>query len=649
MLYRVGDCELDAACFELRRGGRSVPVEPQVLELLLYLVAHRDRAVTRSELFENLWRGRVVGDSALNSRIKAARAALGDDGASQAMIRTLHRTGYRFVAAVEEVAAPSPAEHGDHAPAPAIAVVSTPRKRQRGRLGLVGAAAAAALTLGAFALLPLDTAVGPPARQPTPIAETRNTDTRKTLAVLPFANLSTDADQDYFADGISVELLGRLSQLPDLRLTGRISSSYFKDPTDPLPLIAAKLGVAHLLTGSVRKSGDHARIAVELIDAASGYQIWSNTYDRELGDIFSVQDDIAASVATALQVKLGLGENAELGMTRDVAAYDAFLRGIDAYSKSSFDLAIDHMHRALALDPSFSRAWAYLYCIYLEGSFLVPAHSVDWATKASEALAHARDLAPDSPFVKILEARENMRYGKQIQAYKTLEDLPPGYWTADRFLTKDVFSGRFLLSGGYAKEAVASLQRSRATDPLSPVAAAHLATAYAAAGDTNAALAETDRIVALGHSSVVLHGNAMLVALATHDRDEIRKRVRARDGGNPDPINEAMLEHLDDAAAARAELRRIAALPAQYDFLRTVVIAHWAAYFDDPELALEQLRTIAHGNVDEGLLWRPVLASVRRLPAFKDLVREQRLVDYWRAHGWPDLCRPTMGDDFECS
>ena len=105
MIYRLQSCEVDPARFELRRAGQPVPVEPQVLELLLYLVAHRDRAVTRAELFEQLWRGRVVTDSALNSRIKAARSAIGDDGAAQTQIRTLHRTGYRFVGPVDEVAA----------------------------------------------------------------------------------------------------------------------------------------------------------------------------------------------------------------------------------------------------------------------------------------------------------------------------------------------------------------------------------------------------------------------------------------------------------------------------------------------------------------------------------------------------------------
>jgi hypothetical protein len=109
-----------------------------------------------------------------------------------------------------------------------------------------------------------------------------------------------------------------------------------------------------------------------------------------------------------------------------------------------------------------------------------------------------------------------------------------------------------------------------------------------------------------------------------------------------------MLEHLDDPAAARAALRRITAEPAPHDFVRSVILAYWAAYFGDTELSLDILSGIAHGSADEGLLWRPILSDVRKLPGFEDLVRREGLVAYWRENGWPDLCRPTTGDDFEC-
>ncbi len=673
MVYRLGECELDDARFELRRKGRAIPVEPQVLELLLYLVAHRDRAITRAELFEKLWRGRVVTDSALNSRIKAARSALGDDGASQAQIRTLHRTGYRFVGHVAEVAAAdvggtsAPGATVGHTPVPAPAEVAaptadTPRAAILSfagrRLGLAGAALGLLLAVGAFSLLPrvtrdIGAADGVASSVPTPALAVAAAG-RKTLAVLPFANLSPEADQAYFADGMGVELMKVLSHLPGLQVTGRTSVSFLHGRNETPHAIGEALGVAHLLTGSVRKAGERMRITVELVDAGSGYQLWSESYERQLGDIFDVQDEIAERVATALQVKLGLGASGELGMTRNVAAYDEFLRGYAAYNEHSPEsmlLAIEHMHRAVALDPSFSRAWAYLYCIYLDGRGVMPALAEEWTRKSLEALEHATKLTPSSPFVRVLHAREQMRLGRRLEAGATLDALPAGYWTADRYITRDVFLGRFLLSTGHAKDAVETLEHARAADPLSPVVAWLLSIAYAAAGDSERALAASDRGVELGPLMPAITGNAMLVALGTRNPHEIKRRVAAMatDGAGRRAITDELLPFLYDPVAARAELRRVAATPAPADYIRSVLIAYWAAYYGDAQLALDQLNAIAHGAVDEGLLWRPVLSEVRKLPGFKKLVAREGLVEYWRAKGWPDLCRPTVGDDFECS
>jgi TolB-like protein/DNA-binding winged helix-turn-helix (wHTH) protein len=657
MVYRFGSCELDAARLELRRNGQAVPVEPQVLELLLYLIAHRDRAVTRAELFEKLWRGRVVSDSALNSRIKAARAAIGDDGAAQEQIRTLHRTGYRFVGSVAELtddaALPETSDQPTTAPAPSA---SSPPVGRHG-LWLASAAVGLALAVGGFAVLPRDAREGVEsaavtvAASPAPAPAVSEP---QSLAVLPFANLSADPEQDYFADGIGVELMKVLSHLPDLRVTGRSSSLHFEGRNETPHAVGSQLGVAHVLTGSVQKSGERVRITVALDEAQSGYRLWAESYDRELGDLFDVQDDIAARVATALKVKLGLGESGELGMTRNVEAYDEFLRGYAAYNEhtsEAFQRAVLHMQRAIALDPTFSRASAYLYCIYLDGANVLPERTAEWTRKAVEALSHARALTPDSPFVRVLEAREYMRLSRRLDALATIESLPTGYWTADRFVTRDAFLARMLITTGHAEQAIEVLERARAADPLSPVVSLLRSLAYAGSGHSSQALAEVDFGLELGGLRPTMQGHALLVALGTDDTDEIRRRAAAAPQ-NPDgrrPITDELLPLLDDPDRARAELRRLAAEPAPPNYLRGVLLAYWAAHFGDTELALAQLGTSVYGAPDDGLLWRPVLADVRRLPGFKELLRREGLVDYWRVAGWPNSCQPTTADDFECS
>jgi TolB-like protein len=476
---------------------------------------------------------------------------------------------------------------------------------------------------------------------------------QRSLAVLPFANLSPEADHVYFAEGVGVEILNVLSRVPDLRVTGRISSAYFKGRGDPLPTIAETLGVDHLLTGSVRRAGDRVRITVELVDTASGYQLWSESYERQFGDILEVQDEIASRVATALQVKLGLGDNAEIGMTRNVAAYDEFLRGVwqfDAFTPQSLLLAIKHMHRAIALDPTFARAWAYLYCIYSDGSHIVAESADEWRHKRLEVLERARSLTPESPFVQVLLAREEMRSGKPLAARAAVDALAPGYWTSDRYVTRDVFQGKFAIGTGHTTAALEALERARAVDPLSPVVAFSLSIAHASAGDPKASLAANDRAIELRGLNPRFAANAILTALGSGDREEIKRRVALlpNDTTGYRAMNEALARHLDNPAAARAEARRLAQEAWAPSDFRSVMLAHWAAYYGEAELALELLSGTGRAPVDELLLWRPVLGNMRALPAFKELVRREGLVDYWRVHGWPDLCQPTSNDDFEC-
>lgn len=465
----------------------------------------------------------------------------------------------------------------------------------------------------------------------------------ESIAVLPFANSSADADQDYFADGISESLLNALSRVSGLQVTGRVSSFRFKGTTESPRAIGETLGVEHLLAGSVRRAGDRMRVSAELTNASTGYQLWSESYERPVGDVFDVQDEIAEKVATALQVTLGLVGNREPGMTRNVAAYEEFLRAeslLQQFRPELLQPAIEHAQRALAIDPSFALAWLTLRQIYLVGRTVMPDRAAEWTSRGAEALERARALAPAAPAIRRALAYEAGARGDFLEAAELLDDIP----------NRPAFDiGLQEMAVGNVRTAVEALERARATDPLSPSFALLLGEVYDVAGDYAASLAEFDRSATIGALDLVVRGNVIMPALAARDRPEIERRLSVmRETEYGEDLHLAMGRLLDDPAAAPAEIRRLAAFPSSQGFVASLVLASWAAYYGDSALALELLDPIVDVAPTDTLLWRPIFRDVRRLPGFKAIVERRGLVAYWRERGWSDFCRPTTGDDFEC-
>ena len=246
MDFHFENQQLDLSRRELRRAGRRVPVEPQVFDLLVYMIENRDRVVTKDDLIQSIWKGRIVSESALATRINAVRKAVGDSGDSQRLIRTLPRKGFRFVG--EVTCQPS-----------ALASASV-------------VAAAPALTLP----------------------------DKPSIAVLSFTNMTGDADSDYFGDGLAEDVITSLSRNPFLFVIARNSSFTYKGRAIAVKQIGRELGVGYVLEGSVRRSGSRVRVTAQLIDATAGGHVWAERYDRELTDIFAVQDEITETVAMAI-------------------------------------------------------------------------------------------------------------------------------------------------------------------------------------------------------------------------------------------------------------------------------------------------------------------------------------------------------------
>lgn len=322
MRYVFDFFEIDTARYELRRDGTPLAVEPLVFDLLLFLARNPGRILTRDEIVDRVWQGRVVSDATVSSCVKSARRALGDTGDSQTYIRTIRGRGFEFAAAV--------ATTDDAAAIPrAQATVETTR---------VGARIAAA-------------------------------DAKPMLAVLPFANLSAEMDE-YFADGLTEDIITNLARFRDLRVIAGASTFQFKGrQVDPAE-ICTRMNAAYLVQGSVRRAAGRVRIAAQLIEGATGVQLWGERYDREMGDIFELQDEVTRTIAATLGVKTqdAALQRALTKNTFELDAYDCLLRARRYTWMLNAEMhaeARDLLEKAVELDPLSADAHALLANVYL--------------------------------------------------------------------------------------------------------------------------------------------------------------------------------------------------------------------------------------------------------------------------------------------
>jgi TolB-like protein/cytochrome c-type biogenesis protein CcmH/NrfG len=309
--FHFSDHVLDVNLRELTRGGENVAVEPQVFDLLVHLIENRDHVVTKDDLIETVWDGRIVSESTLTSRINAARRAVGDSGKDQIMIRTIARKGFRFVGDVRAGAPQKFDPTGEllHPSLPAL--------------------------------------------------------DRATIAVLPFANLSGEPEQEYFSEGISEDIITALSKLRWFYVIARNSSFIYKQKSVHHQRIGEELGVDYVVEGSVRKDGDHVRIAAQLVDVATGSHLWAERYDRDLADVFAVQDEITQAVVAAIEPQLYAAEDfrARRKTPDNMDAWDLVMRALSHYwrvTRQDNLVAQALLEKAISVDPAYGQALSLL-------------------------------------------------------------------------------------------------------------------------------------------------------------------------------------------------------------------------------------------------------------------------------------------------
>jgi TolB-like protein len=479
-----------------------------------------------------------------------------------------------------------------------------------------------------------------------------------TLAVLPFVNLSSDPEQEYFSDGLTEELLNQLAQVPDLQVTARTSSFAFKGKNEDMRVIGEKLGVAHLLEGSVRKSGDDLRITAQLINASTGAHLWSETFDRKLSDIFAVQDEIAKTVAGKLTVALDVGEMSRArGGTTSIEAYDKYLQGqaLGRRSGGRDDLvgAAQFYREAVQIDPDFVRAWAALHANLYASLIFLPERVTALRTEMQQVQAQLEKLAPEDWFTRGVRVTQALEEHQWSAANAQIEAARASAATLGYSLPVPANFNYFLYATGRVNEVVSGRSATDA-DPLSLNASYGRQVALWLAGRFEDAQKEYERSQSLEGDRTQINSLTvlrLLVRRADPAQVEAHFRQHPPDSAFFGRMVSQLLPALRDPQAAVAILRRALTDPEYQSATAMLVLVYWADYFDDRALVLQSLRKtyVDLQGTNLGILWGPWRTQPRATPEFKAILKDLGLADYFRKSGnWGEYCKPIGDTDFEC-
>jgi TolB-like protein/DNA-binding winged helix-turn-helix (wHTH) protein/Flp pilus assembly protein TadD len=360
VMKSFGSFRLDTPNHCLWSGEERVRIAPKAFDVLRYLVENPGRLVTQDEILEALWPETYVNPEILRKYILDIRKILGDRSDKPVFIETVTKRGYRFVAPVTDLGAveASPERASDEAAERdrSETAASEPPvpfgSRWVRKLAMLAGVALILIVVGVY--------FWPVRNRPNPHSLTNTS-----IAVLPFADMSPGKDQEYFSDGLAEELINDLAKIAGLKVAARSSAFQFKGRNEDLRRVGQKLGVANVLEGSVRKDGNRVRITAALTKVDDGFQIWSETYDRKIDDVFATQDEIAGAVSQALQVRLLSGNGAQLSASsrsNNPAAYEAYLQGqyfvARGQDKEDLQKALSYADQAVKLDPNYAPAWA---------------------------------------------------------------------------------------------------------------------------------------------------------------------------------------------------------------------------------------------------------------------------------------------------
>lgn len=466
-VYSFASYTVDAAQKVLLRDGTPVPLTPKVFETLLYLVENSGRVVKKEDAMQRLWPDSFVEDANLAFNIQQLRKVLGDNARDPIYIETLSRRGYRFIApVVTDVAGNGAIEVAPSAAETAPDPSPSPFRRPRYRWQFV-----------IFCALLLVAALGGGMLWSRSKTSAQPSSGKVMLAVLPFQNLTGDANQDYFSDGLTEEIIAHLGNLSpnDLGVIGRTSVMHFKNSTATVEEIGRELQVQYVLEGSVRRDPDRLRVTAQLIQTKDQTHLWAREYDRELSNSLFLQGEIAAEVADQIQSTLGrdkLSDQSHTATTKDYQAYDLYLKGQYFFNKrgaENLQQAILYFQQAAENDPNYARAYAGLANSYALMSGYTVRQQDEFIPKARAAVQKALEIDPNlseaHAALALIVQNNDWDWQTSEKEFRRAIELNPNYATAHHWYAEHLsLLGRF-------DEALQESEIARTLEPLSTVIA----------------------------------------------------------------------------------------------------------------------------------------------------------------------------------
>lgn len=610
--YKFGVFEVDAATAELRRDGSLVRLRGKPFDVLVLLLRRPGEVITREELRQHLWGSDTFVDfeHGLNAAMNRLRTSLGDTAENPRFIQTLPRRGYRFIAPVEAVFRPRsepvtamPVVEAVPASSSAGSDPGTPWWRRR----------AAAVAAGLTVVVALAAGYVVSATHKAPRA-------RPMMAVLPFQNLSGSADQDYFSDGFTEELIAQLGALnPEaLGVIARSTVARYRDGRQSVAEIGRALDVEYVLEGSIRRAGNQVRITAQLIDVGSQTQLWAESYDHDVRDVLLTQRDVAMRVADALT--MSVLRVSPVHRMPSPEAYDATLRGWSLRqqaTEASLGRAREYFERAIALDPTYAPAHAGLADVYVV--LAGPGWEFDrprtLLPKANDAAQHAIDLDPRLPDGYAVRGLARMWLDGDLQGAEA--DIRHAIALNDSYAMAHRYLSTVLVASGRPAEAVAAARRALQLDPLAPASGTTVAYRLYYAGDFTAALREFDRALEGSPDYVSAWIGKAQSFRALGRNQEARAAVAAaatRAGGRSyvEAYRAYSLAIDGDAAGARAIQRQLEALAAT-QYVSPFDFALIAAGLKDGAEVRRQLAKVR----EDGSGWAVFLPIEREFAAFR--------------------------------